>query len=119
MHNINSDFITYKCRITTLCLSDLPLLHSLYTGVTKNGVLTHIIMQEFIRIKPASLTVSSSFTYNSLWKYKMSRWMKRLATTNAIHTTCAIIHHEMIPIISFKMATLHWSSNRGSLQAGS
>ena len=65
-----------------------------------------------------ALTVFSSFTYNSLWKYKMSRQMKRLATTNAIHATCAI-HYEMILIISFKMATLHWSSNRGILQAGS
>ena len=44
--------------------------------------------------------------------------MKRLATTNAIHAACTI-HHEMILIISFKMATLHWLSNRGTLQAGS
>ena len=48
---------------------------------------SHIIVQEFVSIKPASLAVSSSFTYNSLWKHKMSRRMKRFATTNAIRTT--------------------------------
>ena len=53
----------------------------------KNGVLTDTMVQEFVSIKPASLAVSSSFTYNSLWKHKMSRRMKMFATTNAIHTT--------------------------------
>ena len=77
----------------------------------KNGVLTHaVIVQKFKRIKPASLTASSSCTYYSLWKHEMSRWMKRLATTNVIHA----LHHEMILIISFKMATL---LNRGGWQA--
>ena len=64
----------------------------------KNGVLTHIIVQEFVSIKPASLTVSSSFTYNSLWKHIVSWRMKRFATTNIVHA----IHHEMILIILFK-----------------
>ena len=65
--------------------------------MTKNGVLTHVIVQKFISIKPASLTVSSSCTNSSIWKHEISRWMKRLAT-NAMHA----LHHEMILIISFE-----------------
>ena len=39
------------------------------------------------RIRKYQTSFSGSFTYNSLWKHKMSRRMKRFATTNAIHTT--------------------------------
>ena len=82
--------------------SDLLLLCSLYACVTKNSIFTRVKVQEFKSIEPASLTASSSFTYNSFWKSEVSRRMKGFATANAMHA----IHHKMISIIWSRMNTL-------------